>query len=136
MPKSGTRRKAKSEIARLVEDYERSKSDGRLSRFSEEETKKDFILPLFRALGWRVDSSEVSAEERILRGRADYGFKIGGVTKFYVEAKPLSKDIWERGSLAAGNRLQLCERRPVGCPDELRSDSGLVFGGERPEPIQ
>ncbi len=91
--------KAKSEIARLVEDYERSKSDGRLSRFSEEETKKDFILPLFRALGWRVDSSEVSAEERILRGRADYGFKIGGVTKFYVEAKPLSKDIWERGSL-------------------------------------
>ena len=91
--------KAKSEIARLVEDYERSKSDGRLSRFSEEETKKDFILPLFRALGWRVDSSEVSAEERILRGRADYGFKIGGVTKFYVEAKPLSKDIWERGNL-------------------------------------
>lgn len=91
--------RAKSEIARLVEDYERSKSDGRLSRFSEEETKKDFILPLFRALGWRVDSSEVSAEERILRGRADYGFKIGGVTKFYVEAKPLSKAIWERGNL-------------------------------------
>jgi type I restriction-modification system DNA methylase subunit len=87
---------AKAEIARLVEDYERSKSDGRFSRFSEEETKKDFILPLFRALGWRVDSSEVSAEERILRGRADYGFKIGGVTKFYVEAKPLSTDVWER----------------------------------------
>lgn len=87
---------AKSEVSRLVEEYERSKSDGRFSRFSEEETKKDFILPLFRALGWRVDSSEVSAEERILRGRADYGFKIGGVTKFYVEAKPLSAEIWER----------------------------------------
>jgi type I restriction-modification system DNA methylase subunit len=88
--------RAKAEIARLVEDFERSKSDGRFSDFSEEETKKDFILPLFKALGWRVDSSEVSAEERILRGRADYGFKIGGVTKFYVEAKPLSTDVWDR----------------------------------------
>lgn len=90
---------AKAEVERLVEDYQRARSDGRVSRFSEEETKKDFILPLFRALGWRVDSAEVSAEERVLRGRADYGFKIGGVTKFYVEAKPLSKDIWERSNL-------------------------------------
>ena len=90
---------AKAEVGRLVDDYQRTKSDGRYSHFSEEETKKDFILPLFGALGWRVDSSDVSAEERILRGRADYGFKIGGVTKFYVEAKPLSMDIWERGYL-------------------------------------
>jgi type I restriction-modification system DNA methylase subunit len=90
---------AKLGVARLVEEYERSKTDGRYSRFSEEETKKDFILPLFQALGWRVDSSEVSAEERILRGRADYGFKIGGVTKFYVEAKSLSTDLWERAYL-------------------------------------
>jgi type I restriction-modification system DNA methylase subunit len=87
---------AKTEVARLVAEYEQSKTDGRYSRFSEEETKKDFILPLFRALGWRVDSSEVSAEERILRGRADYGFKIGGVTKFFLEAKSLSTDIWDR----------------------------------------
>ncbi len=87
---------AKTKIARLVEDYTRARSDGRYSHFSEEETKKDFILPLFRALGWRVDTSDVSAEERVLRGRADYGFKIGGVTKFYVEAKSLSTDIWDR----------------------------------------
>jgi type I restriction-modification system DNA methylase subunit len=87
---------AEAEIGRLIADFERSKSDGRFSHFSEEETKKDFILPLFRALGWRVDSSEVSAEERILRGRADYGFKIGGVTKFYVEAKSLSTDLGDR----------------------------------------
>jgi type I restriction-modification system DNA methylase subunit len=87
---------ARADIGRLVDYYHRTKSDGRYSHFSEEETKKDFILPLFRALGWRVDSSDVSAEERILRGRADYGFKVGGVTKFYVEAKPLSTNIWER----------------------------------------
>ena len=87
---------ARTEIARLVAEYESSKSDGRFSHFSEEETKKDFILPLFKALGWRVDSSDVSAEERILRGRADYGFKVAGVTKFYVEAKAVSVDIWDR----------------------------------------
>ena len=96
---------AKAEIARLVGEYEQAKSEGRLSRygdnrFGEESTKKDFILPLFRALGWRVeDSREVSAEERVLRGRADYGFKIGGVTKFYVEAKTLSKNLMERENL-------------------------------------
>src|SRR5271157_5128722 len=73
---------AKAEVGRLVDDYQRAKSDGRYSRFSEEETKKDFILPLFGALGWRVTSADVSAEERILRGRADYGFKVSGVTKF------------------------------------------------------
>jgi type I restriction-modification system DNA methylase subunit len=89
----------KSEVARLVAEYERAKTAGALSRFTEEDTKKNFILPLFRALGWKVDSSDVSAEERVLRGRADYGFKIGGVTKFYVEAKSLSKNLAERENL-------------------------------------
>ncbi len=96
---------AKAEIARLVGEYQQASAEGRLTRygdtrFGEESTKKDFILPLFRALGWRVeDSREVSAEERVLRGRADYGFKIGGVTKFYVEAKALSKNLMEREHL-------------------------------------
>lgn len=90
---------ARAEVARLVSEFGRSKSDGRFTRYSEEETKKDFILPLFKALGWRVDSDEVSAEERILRGRADYGFKIGGVAQFYLEAKSLSTDVWDRDYL-------------------------------------
>ena len=90
---------AKAEVERLVADYERAKTAGTLSRLTEEDTKKNFILPLFRALGWKVDSSDVSAEERVLRGRADYGFKIGGVTKFYVEAKALSKSLAERENL-------------------------------------
>ncbi len=84
------------QIGELVEDYQRSKTDDRFSHYKEEETKKNFILPLFRALGWRVESDAVSAEERIRRGRADYGFKVSGVTRFYVEAKPLSADIWDR----------------------------------------
>jgi hypothetical protein len=90
---------SKTEVERLVAEYERERTAGSLSQFTEEDTKKNFILPLFRALGWRVDSSDVSAEERVLRGRADYGFKIGGVTKFYVEAKSLSKSLAERENL-------------------------------------
>lgn len=96
---------AKAEVARLVGEYTQAKSEGRLSRygdnrFGEESTKKDFILPLFRALGWNVeDSREVSAEQRVLHGRADYAFKIGGVTKFLVEAKTLSKNLMEREHL-------------------------------------
>ena len=98
-PSQWDQESAKSEVERLVAEYERAKAGGSLSRFTEEDTKKNFILPLFRALGWRVDSSDVSAEERVLRGRADYGFKIGGVTKFYVEAKSLSKSLAERENL-------------------------------------
>ena len=58
-------------------------------------TKKDFILPLFRALGWDTENSkEVSAEEAIKNKRVDYGFKIGGIPKFFLEAKSLKdKDI-------------------------------------------
>ena len=98
-PSAFDQESAKSEVERLVAEYTRAKTTGSLSRFTEEDTKKNFILPLFRALGWKVDSSDVSAEERVLRGRADYGFKIGGVTKFYVEAKSLSKSLAERENL-------------------------------------
>ena len=38
-------------------------------------TKKDFILPLFKALGWDTENSkEVSAEEAIKNKRVDYGY--------------------------------------------------------------
>lgn len=64
----------------------------RLPEFNEEQTKKDLILPLFRALNWEVeDSSEVSAEETIVRKRVDYGFRLDGVPKFYLEAKALTE---------------------------------------------
>jgi len=57
-------------------------------------TKKDFILPLFRALGWNTeDSTEVTAEEKISKKRVDYGFRINGIQKFMLEAKKLKEDI-------------------------------------------
>ncbi|MBI5574329.1 MAG: N-6 DNA methylase [Elusimicrobia bacterium] len=85
---------AKSEIKKLIQKYETVKTDDRINDYKEEMTKKDFILPLFRALGWDVEnSSEVSAEDAVSGGRVDYSFKLVGIIKFFVEAKPLKADL-------------------------------------------
>ena len=82
-------------IKQLVDNYYSLEQDEKLKDYNEEMTKKDFILPLFRALGWDTENSkEVSAEEAIKNKRVDYGFKIGGIPKFFLEAKSLKdKDI-------------------------------------------
>ncbi|GAI78891.1 unnamed protein product, partial [marine sediment metagenome] len=86
--------KAKSEIGFLVEKYNKIVEENRVKKYNEEMTKKDFILPLFRALGWKVeDSREVTAEEKISKGRVDYGFRIDGISKFFLEAKSLKVDL-------------------------------------------
>lgn len=85
---------AKAQIEKLVEKYRQEKQAGKLSRYTEEETKKDFILPLFEALGWDVyNKNEVTAEEQISGDRVDYGFYFNGRTKFYLEAKPFKADL-------------------------------------------
>lgn len=86
---------AKQKIKELVEKYEQVVKTGQLKKYSEEETKKDFILPLFEALGWNTfDKKEVSAEESIKSaGRVDYGFYLNGRPKFYLETKALKADL-------------------------------------------
>jgi len=91
---SMNQQEAKQKIQQLIDKYEAAKQAGRLRSYSEEETKKDFILPLFEALGWDVhEKKEVSAEENISGDRVDYGFRINGWTKFYVEAKKFGVDL-------------------------------------------
>jgi len=86
--------KAIKEIENLVAKYNRVVEENRVKKYNEEMTKKDFILPLFRALGWNVeDSNEVTAEEKISKGRVDYGFRINGISKFFLEAKSLKMDL-------------------------------------------
>jgi len=43
-------------IKELISKYEEIKRFGQIKRYNEESTKKDFILPLFEALGWNVYS--------------------------------------------------------------------------------
>jgi len=45
-----TKEQAKKKIQDLVEKYEKVKISGAISKYTEEETKKDFIQPLFQAL--------------------------------------------------------------------------------------
>jgi hypothetical protein len=86
----------KQEIQKLVNKFERIKEDGKYKKYNEENTKKDFILPLFRILGWNVeDSDEVKAEERVSKKRVDYAFRLHGVPKFYLECKPFREYISE-----------------------------------------
>ncbi len=81
-------------IQSLIEKYNLVIRSGKTKGYTEEETKKDFILPLFEALGWNiVDKNEVTAEESQSSGRVDYGFYLDGRIKFYLEAKPLKADI-------------------------------------------
>ena len=86
---------AKQEIRLLVEKYNRIiHNEGDIKSKEEEKTKKDLILPLFHALGWKTDdSNEVTAEERISKRWVDYGFRINGVPKFFLEAKALGENL-------------------------------------------
>lgn len=79
----------KVKIQELIDKYNTIKSYGKLKDYNEERTKKDFILPLFQALGWKTDTDEVTAEEAISKDRVDYGFYVNGIPKFYLEAKPI-----------------------------------------------
>jgi type I restriction-modification system DNA methylase subunit len=85
---------AKLKIHDLIEKYEVVKATGKIAHFSEEDTKTNFIMPLFGALGWDLhDREEVTAEEQISGQRVDYGFYHNGHIKFYLEAKPLKADL-------------------------------------------
>ncbi|MGC8622253.1 MAG: Eco57I restriction-modification methylase domain-containing protein, partial [Caldisphaera sp.] len=84
-------------IKELISKYEQIKKSGEIKRYNEESTKKDFILPLFEALGWNVynrgsKDNSVSAEETISKKRVDYGFRINGIPKFFLEAKSLKEE--------------------------------------------
>jgi len=81
-------------IQKLLEKYAEVVEEGRVGKYNEEMTKKDFILPLFDALGWKTaDSREVTAEEKVSKERVDYGFRINGIPKFFLEAKSLREDL-------------------------------------------
>jgi type I restriction-modification system DNA methylase subunit len=84
-------------ISELITKYNLVKETGELRRYNEEKTKTDFISPLFKALGWNTENrinrnDSVSPEETISKKRVDYGFRINGIPKFYLEAKSLREE--------------------------------------------
>jgi hypothetical protein len=87
------------EVAALVERFARNRDAYRNPTYNETQTRREFIDPLFKALGWDLDNvgglaeayKDVIHEDAIKIGGAtkapDYCFRIGGTRKFFVEAK-------------------------------------------------
>lgn len=91
MPKS--KQESLQGITKLVAKYQ-NLDEKTIRTFSEADTRRVFIMPLFQALGWDVYSREEVAEEvKAAIGRVDYVFKLHGVSQFYLEAKPLRADL-------------------------------------------
>lgn len=92
-----TKEQAKEAVKKLVDKYNRVAEAGNIKRYKEEDTKAEFIEPLFEALGWDVrnveNDEEVIREEKISKGRVDYSFRISGIPKFFLEAKALKEDL-------------------------------------------
>jgi len=81
------------EVARLVAHYG-TLEERTIRTFSEADTRRIFIMPLFHALGWDVYSREEVAEEvKAATGWVDYVFRLDGVSQFYLEAKALRVDL-------------------------------------------
>ena len=90
-----TKEKAKENLTGLLGKFERELAAHKIREYNEEAAKTAFIQPLLKdVLGWDVnDRDEVNPEEKISRGRVDYGLKIEGKTKIFVEAKPPREDL-------------------------------------------
>jgi adenine-specific DNA-methyltransferase len=88
----------KQQIERLVNKFA-DLTPAEFKKKNESMTCKDFILPLFQALGWDVynntSNNEVTSETQVSGGRADYAFHLNDVIKFFVEAKKPSVDLRE-----------------------------------------
>ena len=86
-------------IKRLVEQFDRNRDAYRSGQYNETQVRREFIDPMWTALGWDVDNTQgyaepykdVVHEDAIKIGGVtkapDYCFRIGGVRKFFLEAK-------------------------------------------------
>ncbi len=89
--------RSREEIRYLVEKYRKIINENRINKYTEEDTKAEFIEPLFSALGWdtknTLSNDEVTREEKISKERVDYSFRINGIPKFFLEAKSLKANL-------------------------------------------
>ncbi|MCJ7502356.1 MAG: type I restriction enzyme HsdR N-terminal domain-containing protein, partial [Acidobacteriia bacterium] len=88
-------------LNKLIKKFEADKAHYLSKDYSEAQARIDFITPFFKALGWDVENEAGLAHqerevivERAEEGlRPDYTFRIGGQTRFFVEAKAPSEPL-------------------------------------------
>ena len=105
-----------AELIELVERFERNIEAYKSGQYNEAQVRREYIDPLFELLGWDIQNKQGYAEaykdvihEDSLRigGTAkapDYGFRIGGTRKFFLEAKKPSIDV--KGSVGPSYQLR------------------------------
>ena len=81
---------APREVIDLVERFDRNRESYRSSGYNETETRREFIDPFFKALGWDIDNEQGYAEAYKDVVHED-AIKIGGVTK----APDYACHVWE-----------------------------------------
>ena len=93
-------------IKRLIERFDQQADQVRSPTYNEAQLRIDFVNPVFRELGWDIDNTQgyaeaykdVIHEATVKIGGAtkapDYCFRIGGVRKFFLEAKKPAVDLW------------------------------------------
>lgn len=104
-------------VRTLVARFREQQSDYKRGTYNETQVRREFIDPLFEALGWDVDNKQGYAEAykdvvhearvRIDTGQSkapDYAFRIGGQRKFFVEAK--KPNVYIKGDLAAAFQVR------------------------------
>ncbi|MHB1055445.1 MAG: Eco57I restriction-modification methylase domain-containing protein [Thermoleophilia bacterium] len=96
---------ARARVEQLVERFRTNFDSYKNSAYNETQTRREFIDPFFKALGWDVDNEagyapaykDVIHEDAIKVGgmtkAPDYCFRVGGQRKFFVEAKKPSVDM-------------------------------------------
>jgi hypothetical protein len=90
---------APQEILDLIARFEQHGEAYKAGQYNETQLRRDFLDPFFKALGWDVDNAagyaeayrDVLHEDAVKVGgltkAPDYGFRIGGNRKFFLEAK-------------------------------------------------
>jgi type I restriction-modification system DNA methylase subunit len=112
-----TKEQAYQQIKQLVERFAEQIDSYKSADYNETLTRRDFIDPFFKALGWDVDNSqgyaeayrEVIHEDRVKVGKAtkapDYSFRLpGGKRLYFVEAKKPSVDV--KGDISVSYQIR------------------------------
>lgn len=97
--KRGSKVDTAGQLNELIGRFDRNRDSYLSSHYNETQVRREFVDPFFRLLGWDMDNAsghaeaykDVIHEDAIKIGgntkAPDYCFRIGGVRKFFVEAK-------------------------------------------------
>ena len=91
------------QVQTLVNKF-KSKSKRERDQYNEDDTRKDFIIPLFHHMLWKTDDkNQVAAEGVISRNFVDFSFRINGIPRFMLETKRISENLenprWARQAI-------------------------------------